>query len=118
MAEPDMDEDLFADLYDGDDNEEPAREPAATTTEPEIDTAEDPSPVIAVGSAGGAAAQEEDTQANQEHTEEHNDMQGMHQQQNSNDFGISYGQPREERPIGTKEDGYVLPFDARRVWVV
>jgi hypothetical protein len=102
---------LICNSYDGDDNEEPARETAPTQPEPENDTTEDPSPVIAAGSGATEEppAQEEAGQ---------DDMQG-YQQQNNNDFGGSYGQPqqREERPIGTKEDGYVSSF-ARDMWLV
>ncbi|KAF2173957.1 hypothetical protein M409DRAFT_48860 [Zasmidium cellare ATCC 36951] len=103
MAEPGVDDDdLFADLYDGDDVDQTAA-PAKTDPEPQS-TADDDfkpdtesMPVIAGGSSGAADVVDDSAFNNAGH-----DVEGMEGMQDSGDYHDSR---TEDRPIGIKEDG-------------
>jgi len=94
MADGEADEDLFADLYDGDDAEQ---DTAPVKNEPDAPVKEEikEEPVIAAGSTGGPSNE-------QEYHDDSKQEQGHDNMESMQDYGHTQ---REERPIGIKEDG-------------
>lgn len=102
MAEPGMDdEDLFADLYDGDDT---ANDTPAPVVKPEVDPQD-------AADAAAAAADDFLSQQQAEPVTETNESNGFKQEQSyDQDMGGQQNEFREPEPdnrplIGSKEDG-------------
>ncbi|WPH00278.1 RNA-binding domain-containing protein [Acrodontium crateriforme] len=113
MADPDMDEDLFADLYDGEDVEPSPAAKQAPAPAPEPAKLEMQSEIAAPEPAPAAVSASEEAKPEMNATSyDMSSMQGIHGGQPSqNDGGFDYNggnsfNDNDDRPlIGSKEDG-------------